>query len=257
MKQTIKIFLVFALVTTLFTSCKDDDGYSLDKYWISYGTISGDGYRYNIQLDNGSVLYIAANLIPYYKAVDGQRVMANYTILGDMTNGGNNYAVRLNNVYEILTKKPLLKSNIDEAEIGNAPINIVDEAWFSCGRYLNIKFDFKYKPYSTKKHFINLVCDDTTPTPFAPDSEGFVNLTLRHNDYGEGQNAWARGIVSFDITELVPDGADEMKVKLHWTEYDGSQKSDTGIFKPAPPKPTPVMKISSRSSSVPEFTEVN
>lgn len=230
MKYFIKITLLFALFTTVFSACNDDDDYSLDKFWINYGTIQGDGRDFTILLDNGSTLQLAANLIPQYYAKDNQRIIANYTILGERrTIGKKTYQIRLNSIYEVLSKKPVNKSFLDEEEtrqdsIGHDPIEVVD-AWFG-GKYLNINFDVAISGRYEEKHFINLENDDVTVDP-----DGYVNVTLRHNDYDYARTYSGFGRVSFDISGLVPEGKDEIKLRLKWTDYKGVEKTDPGTFK--------------------------
>lgn len=245
MKHLIKITLVLALCATLFSACNDDDGYSLDKVWISYGTIQGDGRDFTIRLDNGATLFMAANLIPHYPFRNNQRVIANYTILSEATplaSREKGYMVRLNNIYDVLSKKPVAQSFIDlDAEhrkdsIGNDPINVVD-AWFG-GKYLNVNFDMLVSGSYGVKHFINLVHDDVTVDP-----EGVVNVTLRHNAYADARSYWGFGRVSFDISGLVPEGESKIELRLKWTDYDGQEKSDEGTFKLNSSAPAPESKL--------------
>lgn len=232
MKRLLKISLVLGLLVAGFSGCNDDDGYSLDKFWISYGVIesSDDDYvrDYTIRLDNGSRLLLSANLVPGWPVKNGQRVIANYTILGDSPrlDGTKDYYVRLNMLYDVLSKDVVKQSFINEDtetredSIGNDPIDVA-EAWFG-GGYLNITFEILH---GGATHFINLVQDDTR---ISGDS---VFLTLRHNAYGDPQAYRGFGYVSFNLVPLVPEGKTELPVRLTWEGYDGKTHSDEGTFK--------------------------
>ena len=247
MKNMWKMAAMFVLLTVGLVACDDDDDYSLGKYWISYGTVETSGPDdFSIVRDDGSRLVVVSNGIPLINIEDGQRVIANYTILGDSReegvglNGVIEYYVRLNGLYDVLTKAPVKQSFIEEdAEvredsIGNDPIRVL-EAWFG-GKYLNINFEVAVRYGSSVKHFINLVQDDVQ---VHGDS---VYVTLRHNGYDDvpesstaGSFVWGFGRVSFDILSLIPEGKTSVPVKLIWTEYgdsleDRETKSDSGTF---------------------------
>ena len=240
MKRLLKISLVLGLLAAGFSACDDDDGYSLDKFWISYGVIEGNGddyvRDYMIRLDNGSRLLLSANLVPGWPVKDGQRVIANYTILGDSPrmDGTKDYYVRLNMLYDVLSKDVVKQSFIDEDEevredsIGHDPIDVA-EAWFG-GGFLNITFEILH---GGGTHFINLVQDD------ARISGDSVFLTLRHNAYSDPQAYRGFGYVSFDMVPLVPEGKTELPVRLTWEGYDGQTHSDTGTFKLNAPATAP------------------
>lgn len=249
--------MILFLFSGTLVACNDDDDYSLGKFWISYGTIEMNGKSqsagYTIRLDDESELLIVSNLIPYVAVENGQRVIANYTILGEVeedraTNSSTvfrkQYYIRLNGLTDVLSKAPVRQSFILEDEevredsIGNDPIRVV-KASFG-GKYLNISFEVPMQPTyggtSSVKHFINLIHDDTQ---IRNDS---VFLTLRHNGYEDvptsGNSSsfvWGFGLVSFDISSILPEGQNSIAVKLIWTEYgesldDRETKSDTGTF---------------------------
>lgn len=231
MKKVLRISIFSALLISVlsFASClKDEESYSLGKYWISYGIIEGDQEAFTIKLDNGKTLNIAQNNDPGFKVSDGLRVVVNYTILQDNAEG---YLVRLNAIDNLLTKKPVYKSSITEQalkdSIGVDPINI-DDLWFSSGKYLNINFEiFRNDPQLA--HFINLVVDDS-----APKTPGTVTVEFRHNAYKDSKKHSGYGRVSFDIESLIPQGEDQIKVIVKWTNYYGKERSESGTFKRNP-----------------------
>lgn len=214
-------FMMIILSMSL-TSCSDDDGYSLGKFWMSFGEVVApvNATPY-ILTDDGSVLHIATTEVYNYIFIDGQRVYVNYTILGDVA--PKEFSIRLNRIQNILSKKPVLLSTIDQDSIGDDPIVVVD-AWFSAGKYLNIDFKTGFTNPNLK-HFINLVQDDVQV------GGEYVDLTLRHNAYGDNPTYRGYGYVSFDIRSVVPDGATSVKVRLNWKNFEGRIDSDTGEFK--------------------------
>lgn len=223
MKVLSKLSLVvIAVIALMSTSCNDkNDSF---KYWVSYGEVQiGEDY-YRIILDNGKILYVTETAVPPYSVQDGQRVVANYTILETMSDG---YNVRLNAISEIRTKDVLYKSQLSEeqlAELGDDPVNIVGSAWFSAGKYLNVDFEVLYSSNDIT-HILNLVVDDENSTP----DEKIVEF--RHNALGDIPFHSGRGCVSFRVEDLIPEGKDEVNVVLKWRNYRGEERSENMVLK--------------------------
>ncbi|MDR0661284.1 MAG: NigD-like protein [Prevotellaceae bacterium] len=218
--KTQKYFLPLALVGTLFlTSCNDDDGYSLDKFWVSVGTVqNGDNSSYFfLDLDNGKRLWTVATNLPYYRPAIGQRVIADYTILSDREEASSyDHDVKLNDVCPILTKDIVNITSENDEELGNDPVKITD-IWVG-GDHLNVEFVFA--GYS-KVHFINLGLDEANDY-----NDGKVHLELRHNAYGDrpAYNMW--GIASFRLKSLQEDGVESIAIIVHVNEYGtGEEKT--------------------------------
>lgn len=210
-----KIILLLGLVSAFaFTSCDDNDGYSLDNYWIGMATvdkISDSSNDFYLILDNGDKLWPAATNLPLYNPKDGQRVVANYTILSD---GNNRYDhdIKLNDVYQVLTKPVMELTQANADSIGNDPLRVID-AWVGSD-YLNIEFEY---PGYNKRHMVNLVYSDLF------DNGGdAVNLQFRQNGYGDEKRYWYRGIVSFDLTKLKKEGQTSVKLKVSSTDQNGT-----------------------------------
>ncbi|WP_176554874.1 NigD-like C-terminal domain-containing protein [Butyricimonas sp. Marseille-P3923] len=252
-KRTWKIALMLSLFIAVFAACDDDDEYYYvggGSSWISYGNLekidNGTRSKYAIRRDDGSRLIVTEGYgINSSDAEEGLRVFANYSILGSERDGTGlegrmNYYIRLYRITDVLTKDPVKLSFIKENEevrqdsIGNDPIN-VSEAWFG-GKYLNVEFRIPVKSGSSTKHFINLVEDDVVA------HNDTVYVTLRHNAYGEApkdgdraNHVWSRGMVSFDLTSIVPEGKQSVPVKLLWTEYKNGSietvtREDSGTY---------------------------
>lgn len=222
MKKYTRLFsisiLCGILITMGFTSCLDDDDYSLDKYWVSMATVNkvSEGV-YDFTLDDGSRLWIAApvglNLKPKY-----DRAIIDYTILSDKQGDYDHY-IRLNSFYSILTKKPVYIPEDNEEKqdsIGFDPIKI--HSIWTGGGYLNISFE--YKAGGSNSHMLNLVSS-------APDlsvGDDFVKLEFRHNNNGSPANYPVDGYVCFDLSPYMTEGRDKVIFEVSAKNYDGETK---------------------------------
>lgn len=228
MKHVLKLTAFFGALILGFSSCDWDDGYTLDKYYISWATVDGSASSFNLVLDDGTILYISANnvIIPGDTDLNGKRVVANYTLLDEVKgeNDTKNYYIRLNAMEEVLSKKAVYSSQVNDEEIGNDPINVGD-VWFS-GKYMNFTFFF-YANDPTIKHFINLVVDEDNPKADADN----IYVTFRHNAYDDKAINQAFGRVSFDIESFIPEGKESIMVHLSYTNYRGEVRTDSGMFK--------------------------
>lgn len=123
------------------------------------------------------------------------------------------YDVRLTGLSSVLTKKPLVLSEIAEEEqkVQN-PVRI-KEMWYS-GGYLNMYIMVPQKYGSKQPHLINLVLDDSATKGTS------YTFELRHNGFGE---VWseenidyvlAGAYVSFPIGNVI--SGDSAKVTLNW-----------------------------------------
>jgi hypothetical protein len=223
MKKLIFALIIVPVMAWSLAGCsKDGNG---DKFWISYGTVetvNSGGQPGMIVRDDGAELHISANMIPQAVFEAGDRLWVNYTILGDASDG---YQVRLNSAYEILRKDPVVKSEITEDDhVGDDPVRVVD-AWFG-GVYLNVYFGLMRQDPALV-HYINLVVDDEGVY-----DDGKVHVYLKHSAEGDAESRMSYGMVSFDITGLIPDGANSVDIMLHWTDYDGGNYNDSGVFTP-------------------------
>lgn len=213
-----KVLLLLVIITTFaLTSCDLNDGNSLDNAWVGMGTVqkvAPESRDFYIVLDNGDKLWPAATNIPGYNPKDGQRLIANYTILSD-GNSRYNHDVKLNSIYEVLTK-PIVKLTTANADsIGNDRLTITD-MWIGAD-HLNIEFE--YLGYS-KRHMVNLVESDLSPS-----TPEMAKLQFRQNGYGDEPMYLQRGIVSFSIKSLKVEGKTSRKIELTTTNLHGDVKT--------------------------------
>lgn len=213
--KTGKFILALAAIATLFfTSCSDDDGYSLDKFWISVVTIenpSSDSYFF-FDTDDGERMWTIATNLPYYRPKDGQRVVADYTILSDRPEGsGYDHDAKLNNVlYEILTKDIVDITSENTETLGNDPIQIED-IWIG-GDHLNVEFVYGGL---NKLHYINLGRDISGSY-----NDGKIHLEFRHNANGDSPSYRMWGMASFRLKPLQQNASGSVTLVIHTKEYN-------------------------------------
>lgn len=208
--KTLKQVLMLTLAGALFVACSSeaDDDFSLDKFWVDIATVDNPDQKnvFFLELDDSTLMWTAASAIHNYKPADGQRVIANYTLLADKRpTGMYDYDIRLNDVYEVLTKPIFNITPATQDSIGNDSIEITD-SWIG-SKYLNI--EFAYYAYD-KMHFINLVKDNSKTY-----TDGKVHLEFRHNSRGDAERYRRYGIVSFDISSLIDPARELVPLVIH------------------------------------------
>ncbi|ASB47741.1 NigD1/NigD2 family lipoprotein [Alkalitalea saponilacus] len=206
MRKLMLPFVTILATMFLLQGClKDDDSYSLGKYWVTTGTIEkGDISPYVVVADNGDRLFPSATAVPHFKTKDGQRVWISYTILGD-AEGQIDHYVRVNDLSEILTKGILELTPENADSIGHDPVTIRDY-WFT-GDFLTIRFIYGG---GGRIHFINLVQDVENPV----NEEGLPILEFRHNRNNDPYNYKMYGTVSFNLETLKTEEQDEVQFVL-------------------------------------------
>ena len=206
MKRTL-FFCLIALFAMTFTSCNDDDGYSLGNFVITSATIEMQSINpYVIVTDGGDRLFPSASSVPHFKMHDKQRVWVNYTILGDANESGDiKHYVKVNEFAEILTKGIFELTPEKEDSIGNDPVRIKGY-WFT-DDYLTIRFTYGG---GGAIHFINLVQDVNNPQT----DDGMPILEFRHNRNHDLYNYEQWGTASFDLSKIKVEGENAVKFLL-------------------------------------------
>lgn len=230
MKKLI-FYLSVGFLFSFLTSCNffddfldDDDGYSMHNTWISYGLIQKDTVAdsFIIELDNGDILHPEGNSDWYNHVSDNQRVIANYTILGDNVDPvtADEYNVRVNSIRNVLFKSILQMTPAMEDSIGNDPIHVKDQ-WLKDNM---LNFELQYRG-GNKIHFINLV---RMPDATATDP---VILELRHNDNNDPEMIRLSAVVTFDLSSLKVEGQDSVSFRVIAKDYNGSDYGYNGVYK--------------------------
>lgn len=220
MKKIIKTILLTCLVViTPFSmqSC-NDDGYSLGDFSLSYATVKRATNTYYLQLDSGQKMWVSAGYLGY-QGVDGQRVIANYTILGD-SQGEFDYYVKVNNLWNILTKNiEKVETEKQDKDFGNDKLYRINNMWLG-GGYINVDFAF-FLPQSNIQHRISLVENRLEEYP----DDGYLYLELRYNSYDNISNYVEDGMVSFNTNNVSIEG--KKGFKIIWKNVKGEDVIET------------------------------
>jgi hypothetical protein len=198
-----------------FQSCDDNNGYSLGDFWVDIATVETDdnSSAYWFILDDGTTLWPAASDIQYLPK-QGQRIILNYSILSDQKNEFDHY-IKINYIWDILTKKTIVLTATNADSIGNDPVKIND-MWIG-NHYLNVDFLFNYG--GIRPHAINLVENSLIPDP----QDGKIHLEFRHNAYGSTNNRLYNGLVCFDLKPYQNSSTDSVTFAikvLDWNTRD-------------------------------------
>ena len=219
-----KILILVAALPFLFMACHNEEYYSLDKFWQSIATVENpeNNSAYFLVLDDSVRLWTAASNTNS-RPKDGQRIIANYTILNNQPEGSEyDHDVRMNSVYEVLTKDIFKITPEKQDSIGNDPIGISTMWIGSKSHYLNVEFIFHGRD---KLHLVSLVSDDNKTY-----SDGKIHLEFRHNANNDTPDYRNAGIVSFDLRSL-QDPANEMTLDIvvHVNEYGSSIEKEYNL----------------------------
>lgn len=205
MKKLSLYLLTMLFVATMATlqSC-DDDGYSLNDAMQRMATVRViSGTSYYLETDSNEKLGVAASEVMWYKPVDGQRVLANITLLSDEQNGYD-HLIKVNFLSNVLTKQVEELTAENEETYGNDKVQI-EEIWVS-GNYLNVQFRY-YIPVH-HAHRVSLVENTTAENP----DDGYIHLEYRYNNQDDESDYLRRSLVSFNLGDYAPSvAADEYK----------------------------------------------
>lgn len=220
-------YLVMGFIISFLSGCDmNEDGYSLNDSWIGLGLIQKDtvSEKLTIELDNGAVLSPVNNYGWCHEVKDNQRVLANYTIVGDKNSTDNTeqYYVKVNSLRNILYKGIMNITPQIEDSIGNDPICVKD-IWLN-KNMLNLELQYQG---GSKIHFINLV----KPTITSANLNDPVILELRHNNKGDQETIPLSAVVTFDLSSLKVVGKTSTFFKVTAKDFDGKNFEYTGGYK--------------------------
>lgn len=222
--KTKKIITYIALSTIILISafaCNDNDGYSLGDFRISIATVVPEGSTsYSLLLDNGDKLWPAHSNV-YYRPESGQRVFVNYTILSDRMDGFDHY-IKVNDIWNILTKPVIELTEEIEDSIGNDPVR-VNEFWIG-NHYLNASFSFNYG--GIRPHAINMVQNRLEDH----NDSDTLYLEFRHNSYNSSSNRLFDGFASFDLKPFREEGKDSIPINIKVKDW-GEEKEYKIVYK--------------------------
>ena len=211
MKKLLFIVLLFPFLI----ACNDDDLNDNQKeQLLDIATVDNPDQKTDFYFltDKKERMWVKSSALAYYRPKDGQRIVVNYSILADAPQSSTyKYTVRVNDVYEVLTKGIFNITPATQDSIGNDKISIGD-IWVG-GDYLNVEFVY---PGYNRTHFINLVSDASKTY-----TDGKVHLEFRHNDNGDAPtyNQW--GMASFNIRSLRQTPGNKVELVIHTNEFSG------------------------------------
>lgn len=214
-----KISIVFSFLATaalLLSSCNKKP-----QITSALVTLTDTPDHIELQLDNSSVLY-PTNVAPgrYNKTV---RALTNYKVIKDVTVSPEikEYEVELISLDTIRTKKFVETLGEDDKTVyGNDRVEIVHD-WVSIAEdgYLTLKIRF-HAGDPKKVHTFNLV-----RVPSAKEDE--YNFELRHNADNDIYGLEFKGIIAFDLNDLMPLDGSDIKFHLKWDGfYEEGKKAD-------------------------------
>ena len=195
-------------LTAIFQSCDDNDGYSIGDIGRDYVTVHVTGDNgYTFTGDTWGTIWPAASAVFGYHPTEGQRALLYFNPLYDDFHGYD-VAVKVEDIYPILTKTVEQLTAENETEYGDDPASITD-AWIG-GGYLNLIF-VQHVPAS-KPHRVSLV--ENTMKSYEDD--GYVHLEYRYNTYGDTlNNAVVRSMVSYNLNTISMVGKKGLKLRIN------------------------------------------
>ena len=216
--------IIFLIITTLtFSSC-NDDGYSLDKFWLEFGTIEKTGdNEYQILLDKGPVLFPSVSNVPARSLENNARVFADFTILQDANPGSDvDHYVKVNGLQELLTKPIVPYKEAISDSLGMDPIEL-PEYWIANDF---ITFRFFYGGGGSITHMVNLTKHEEKT------ADGKVLLEFRHNAYNDPENTSRNGYVSFPLKETFSEVTDSVELRIQYKAFDQKEKTIDITYRP-------------------------
>lgn len=226
MKKGIILFMM-GVVFSFLTSCDmHDDGYSPSDAWVGFGLVQKDAgsESVTIAMDDGEILFPASNPMMWNELENNDRVLTNFTILGNRQNANHDeqYYVKINSLRKILYKGILNLTPANEDSIGNDPI-LVKDKWIKKNM---LNFELRYRGGS-KIHYINLVKQPGVINP----ANGPVLLELRHNNKDDAEQIPLSAMVTFDLSSLKVQGKTSTPFKVIAKGFDGDDFEFTGEYK--------------------------
>lgn len=216
MKKYHLLFLLsLSVIVFGLSSCEKND--EMPTYSYAVGTVmKNESNHYYLDLDSHKKLLLTdSTVINYYKVKDGDRILASFYLLEQVTDGYD-YIVNMFDLYKILTK-PVIELTPEIADsIGDDRAQIT-KMWIHKD-LLNI--EFKVKGTGKIQHMVNVV---TTNNPTEPEA-GYVSLEFRHNLNGDNEFDYYPGIMSFKLGDFAPgtQGIKGIKIRVN-TFFEGEK----------------------------------
>ena len=215
-QKVVTLIILLLSATFAFTSC-NDDGYSLDKFWLEVGTIEKTSDQdYRIILDKGPVLYPSVSNVPVRYLENNMRVYADFTILQDANPGSSvDHYVRVNDLQKLLTKPIVPYSEAISDSLGMDPIEL-PEYWIA-NDFITFRF---FYAGGGETHMVNL----TKHKELIEDGKAL--LEFRHNAYGDPVKESMNSYVSFPLKEIFSEVTDSIQLHIKYKGFDKEKSID-------------------------------
>lgn len=193
-------------------SCDDNDGYSLGDFTPPlWATVRTTGNAFYLDCDVWGTLWPTNTNLGWYEAVDGRRAITVFNPLADNFQGYD-HAVKILELYDVLTKGVETLTPETDEEFGNDPVTIYQGDISISNGYMNIIFQQNLP--SDVKHRISLLRPENDDELYTAD--GYVNLELRYNDYDDLTGWYATGAVSYNLNSLdITEETKGIKLKIN------------------------------------------
>lgn len=202
-------------ILPILQSCDDSDGYSYsvgDIVYPNWATARVTGSAFYLDSDTWGTLLPMNTNMSWYQLVDGQRMLTTFNPLYDDYEGYD-HAVMIEQIWPALTKGVETLTSENEEEYGNDPVWIEQGDLTISSGYMNIIFLQNLPKNPDTKHRISLVQRETIEDD--ADSDGYIHLELRYNNYDDVSGVGAYGLVSYNLSELGIMETKGIKLKLN------------------------------------------
>ena len=235
MKKYFNILCLSMFCAVLAVSCSkkgfDPDDYApSDKAEEGFGIADRSLTRFTISMDNGDFVTINElnDELEIKNIATGSRLLADYEVRKAVAapDGTREITARLNH-FSIIPTPEIVRSTDEDVEtyVGAEPMNVA-EAVVTSGKYLNVNYQVKYLNPKAE-HRISLLVDEEAS------DENTVVLWLKHNALEDIPilETFKYGRVSFKVEDLIPEGKDEINVKLSWKTYVQGTKERSFVLR--------------------------
>ena len=216
-KKLVTLIILSLSAALAFTSCSDDDGYSLDKFWLEFGTIEKTSDQdYKIILDKGPILFPSVSNVPVRYLENKMRVYADFTILQDANPGSSvDHYVKVNDLQKLLTKPIVPYTEAISDSLGMDPVEL-PEYWIA-NDFITFRF---FYAGGGETHMVNL----TKHKELIEDGKAL--LEFRHNAYGDPVKESMNSYVSFPLKEIFSEVTDSIQLHIKHKGFDKEKSID-------------------------------
>ena len=208
--KKVRLFGVSILLglVALFQSCDDNDGYSLGDIGMDYVTVhvQGNG-EFSFTGDTWGTMWPGAPSYIGFTPVEGQRALLLFNPLYDDFQGYD-VAIKVENLYPILTKQVESLTSENAADYGDDPVRVTD-AWVA-GGYMNLIFN-QFVP-AKNPHRVSLVTNEEQNY----EDDGYIHLEYRYNTYGDTLSSrMIRSTVCYNLNTLDLKNKKGIKMRIN------------------------------------------